>query len=275
MRTTIQKNNSASPRGNRAVSILSFVTAIAIVITAIALAVACIHLYKTGGSDPYTRERAGAYLTVLLPFTLTCLLLVIALGVTCVVFGTEDKKPANKISSATLLKITKAKLASKEISETAKAATKKEQRMRKVWFSTLAAAILLLSAAVLIFALANTDSYTIENCTDKAAYIAVIASIAFVLAGALAYVCVTLADASYKRENAVLRAELAAAKAAGTAEADGDAALEKRSGHYVYILRGVILVAAVVFIILGITNGSMNDVLGKAVQICTECIGLG
>lgn len=275
MRTTIQKNNSASPRGNRAVSILSFVTAIAIVITAIALAVACIHLYKTGGSDPYTRERAGEYLTVLLPFTLTCLALVVALGVVSVIFGAEDKRLANKISAATMLKITKAKLASKEISETAKAATKKEQRMRKVWFSTLAAAILLLSATVLIFALANTDSYTIENCTDKAAYIAVIASIAFVLAGALAYVCATLADASYKRENAVLRAELAAVKAAGTAEADGDASLEKRSGHYVYILRGAILIAAVVFIILGITNGSMNDVLGKAVQICTECIGLG
>ncbi|MBR2328874.1 MAG: thioredoxin [Clostridia bacterium] len=42
-----------------------------------------------------------------------------------------------------------------------------------------------------------------------------------------------------------------------------------------YIVRGAVLICAVVLIILGISNGSMNDVLGKAVQICTECIGLG
>ena len=275
MQTSIQKNNNTSPC-SKAIKILSVATAVAIVITAIALAVACIHLYKTGGSDPYTRERAGEYLTVLLPFTLTCLALVVALGVVSVIFGVEDKKRANKISAVTMLKITKSKLGSTEISEGARAASQKEQKMRKVWFSILAAAVLLLSAAVLIFALADTNSYTIENCTDKAAYVAIIASVAFVLAGALAYVCMTLADASYKRELEIMRAELAAAKTAGKAIAeDSDADLEKRCGHYVYILRGAILVAAVVFIILGITNGSMNDVLGKAVQICTECIGLG
>ena len=107
MQTTIQKNNITSPRKDRALKILSIVTAAAIVITAIALAVACIHLYKTGGSDPYTRERAGEYLTVLLPFTLTCLALVVALGVVSVIFGAEDKRLANKISAAAMLKITK------------------------------------------------------------------------------------------------------------------------------------------------------------------------
>ena len=28
-------------------------------------------------------------------------------------------------------------------------------------------------------------------------------------------------------------------------------------------------------ILLGILNGGMADVLGKAIRICTECIGLG
>ena len=28
-------------------------------------------------------------------------------------------------------------------------------------------------------------------------------------------------------------------------------------------------------IVAGIVNGSMNDVLQKAIRICTECIGLG
>ncbi len=40
-------------------------------------------------------------------------------------------------------------------------------------------------------------------------------------------------------------------------------------------LRTAVLVCALVFLVLGALNGGANDVLGKAVMICTECIGLG
>ena len=39
--------------------------------------------------------------------------------------------------------------------------------------------------------------------------------------------------------------------------------------------RVAIAVAAVILIILGVTNGGMRDVLVKAQKICMECIGLG
>ncbi|MCR5304207.1 MAG: thioredoxin [Lachnospiraceae bacterium] len=32
---------------------------------------------------------------------------------------------------------------------------------------------------------------------------------------------------------------------------------------------------AVICIIAGILNGSMHDVLAKAILVCTECVGLG
>ena len=41
------------------------------------------------------------------------------------------------------------------------------------------------------------------------------------------------------------------------------------------LIRRVLLVAAVIFIVLGVQNGSMKDVLVKAIRICTECVGLG
>ncbi len=41
------------------------------------------------------------------------------------------------------------------------------------------------------------------------------------------------------------------------------------------ILRIALLVLACVLIVAGVFNGSANDVFGKAVNICTECIGLG
>ena len=43
----------------------------------------------------------------------------------------------------------------------------------------------------------------------------------------------------------------------------------------VLILRAALLAAAVVFIAIGIINGSAYDVFSKAVNICTECVGLG
>ena len=50
---------------------------------------------------------------------------------------------------------------------------------------------------------------------------------------------------------------------------------EKISRRIMIAVRAVLLVASVVFIIEGITNGGLSDVLIKAINICTECIGLG
>jgi len=40
-------------------------------------------------------------------------------------------------------------------------------------------------------------------------------------------------------------------------------------------IRVILILAAMVFIVMGILNGSAKDVLYKAINICTECIGLG
>ena len=41
------------------------------------------------------------------------------------------------------------------------------------------------------------------------------------------------------------------------------------------IVRLIVLAAALIMIVAGIFNGSMHDVLMKAIMICTECVGLG
>ncbi len=41
------------------------------------------------------------------------------------------------------------------------------------------------------------------------------------------------------------------------------------------LIRGIVLAIAVIFLVLGICNKGYDDVLGKAIKICTECIGLG
>ena len=62
-----------------------------------------------------------------------------------------------------------------------------------------------------------------------------------------------------------------------TAVADLYGRWKALSNHKYFILgvRIAIAVFAVTFIILGIVNGNMRAILIKAINICTECIGLG
>ena len=58
------------------------------------------------------------------------------------------------------------------------------------------------------------------------------------------------------------------------------AMLQKRAGllkadSSIGLQRLILLVIAAVFILLGVINGGWYDVLVKAINICTECIGLG
>lgn len=40
-------------------------------------------------------------------------------------------------------------------------------------------------------------------------------------------------------------------------------------------IRTAIIFMAVIFIVIGFTQGGFNDTLNKGIRICMECIGLG
>ena len=97
--------------------------------------------------------------------------------------------------------------------------------------------------------------------------------------GALS-VCLILRDKSILRETEAAREII---KSSDRQKIQDETALKdmmqtsenKKAGKGVMILRLGILLTAVVLIVMGIMNGSAQDVLNKAVVICTECIGLG
>ena len=86
-----------------------------------------------------------------------------------------------------------------------------------------------------------------------------------------------LRHASVARETVAVKAALAAGK--GIAKPAEKVNVDKKKltedPRIVWGIRGLILAVGVLFIVLGIFNGGMADVLGKAIRICTECIGLG
>ena len=86
------------------------------------------------------------------------------------------------------------------------------------------------------------------------------------LAIAVLSVCLLLRDKSLERETNLAKNCKKEAISSKTAAS---------SGKTVMIVRFAVLAAAMLCIILGMFNGSMRDVLYKAINICTECIGLG
>ena len=86
-----------------------------------------------------------------------------------------------------------------------------------------------------------------------------------------------LAVASGMRERVVLR-ETEAAQAQLKAEKEAGVRPEPKASprrRGMGALQIALIVAAVGFIIAGVFNGSARDVLYKAINICTECVGLG
>jgi len=53
------------------------------------------------------------------------------------------------------------------------------------------------------------------------------------------------------------------------------ARLAECNGKRTNIVRLALFAVAVLLVVLGVTNGGTRDVLIKAINICTECIGLG
>ncbi len=58
-------------------------------------------------------------------------------------------------------------------------------------------------------------------------------------------------------------------------ETERDVQAEAAKAKKLHIVKIAVLIAAVIFVIAGIRNGSMEDTLIKAINICTECVGLG
>lgn len=88
-------------------------------------------------------------------------------------------------------------------------------------------------------------------------------------------VCFVALAVYSKLESDSLVREMSELKALGGKSALDTTGKTQDNRTVVLCIRIAVAVIAVTFIALGIINGGANDVLQKAIRICTECIGLG
>ena len=246
----------------------------------------------------YTREKAAAALMPILPL----FLLSFAMTVYGLVKGIEDEKadkPVQDVERARDLVCARVAQPSEEMAKE-RALQKKLQLGGWIGFAVCMIPILLYITNGAHFAL--TDAEGLDH--------SIVSMVAFVVPWTvigLACLVVTtvLQGRSIQREAdaaTALMKEAAAAKAAQAAKAGAESAKTagapsagaesakapsaSKAAAPLYntspetdrrriLIRRVLLVAAVIFVVLGVQNGSMKDVLVKAIRICTECVGLG
>lgn len=235
------------------------------VIAGLCLMAACLGIYTSGGQQVYTPEKVSqAFSYIALPVYL-CLILMLGSAVLAVIFPQPEASAAGlqpEMLRQRLANRVDLSLCEESLARQILALRKQRQRNRGVSIGLL----LLCSVLFLAYALSphRFPSSGINAAIGKA--------VAVLLASLMIPFCFSLwaarqAKRSTAREIALLKSVPEKTKVT--------AAPQPPSGKTVTAARWVILGAAVVILIYGFLAGGTADVLTKAVNICTECVGLG
>lgn len=251
-------NGTASVHRRRFGIVLSAV----IILAGLCLMVSCAGIYFSGGEEPYSREAvAAAFSPIAIPVYL-CLAMILAGAVLQLI----RPLPAEKVVSVRQHSVLLRRAAARADLENCDAALKEQilaERSRRRKQSMVCAAALILCAAIfLIHALngSNFHNSDINGSMIRAMWVLVPC---LVIAFGVCIATVRARCAGMSRETELLKQcpkkETAAETATGSAQ----------NMKYVLLLAGIAL------LVFGFCTGGTADVLTKAVNICTECIGLG
>lgn len=254
----------------RAARVMRWILTAATVAVCLLLCWQAIDIYLTGNSPDnfsapgvriapvYTREVVGERLRALSP-ALFAYLALAAGGLVLQAAGGEKGKGSNPFQAEERLRIARARAA--EIP----AEAREEQRRRRN-IRLAAGAVMLCCGAAGGAYLLNGDNFSDLNLEPVVGrmmlHVCPWAAVALAAAAAASVLC----GRSALREIDLLKT--------APRKEDGPAAPPEKP-NVLPVLRAVLYAAAILLIALGVSNGGLWDVLVKAVNICTECIGLG
>lgn len=242
--------------------IYSILLSIVLIVSGICLIAACISIYQLG-NDPYTPETVANAFAGITWAIYPCLLLIFGGFILDIFFPAPKAKGAAQKQYDGILK----KLYEKTDPGNDPAICK-EQRTRRL-HKCIAAG--LFAAGSMVFLLygtnaSNFDSSDITGSVIRAMYwLLPCMAIPFLYAVFTAFYC----KASMRREIELVKQHIATGAAAPISTQ------KKPVMNPFAKLRWVLLAVAVVFLVYGFIAGGTEDVLTKAVNICTECVGLG
>ena len=261
---------------------LGVATSVLLVVTGILFIISCYSIYKTGAS-PFTRESiSAAFSRIAIPGWVT-VAMVIFDAIAWLFLDEEAEKLKGKRTDALVLAKLKETKRMENSHETV-AGIEREESLRRVLGYVNAALIALGSTLPLIYLLnpanfpAISGEYNSEIARGMLVYLAALTPV-FIYEIIYVIIC----DRSLKKEIELYRSLPKGEnveKVENTAKSGGvlskiSALFAENEKELVLGARIALVICGVSFVIAGVLNGGMSDVLQKAIKICTECIGLG
>lgn len=238
-----------------------------IILAGLCLMGACVDIYRSG-DQPFSREAVAAHFAPICAPVYLCAALIFGGFVLDLALPVESKKRPPMKQEALILKRLQEKTDLNLCDETLRGAVYAEQKKRRIRrFLTLG--LLALGAAVFLVYVSSGERFQMPDINGS------MVRAMTVLAPCMAVPCGYAIYAAFSNRNSV-QAEIALLKTA-PAEAKKVPAPspEKSPKNRTGIIRCVILAVAAGLLLYGYFTGGTMDVLTKAINICTECVGLG
>jgi len=248
--------------------IYGILLSLSLVVAAVLLIVACVGIYRAGGNPVFSREKvAAAFAPIAIPVYLA-VALTVGGAVLHLLLPAEAVRLRANVAPETAL----ARLYSRAtLTEEQQAAVKKEQRMRCLHIFLTAVLVLAGTMVFLVYAL-NGAHFPLPDRIKEELNSAMIQAMWWLLpcvAVPMGYGIFTVFYCRRSRQR-----ELSIVKSADLSAKGEDAPAVKRA-FPVTAVRLALLGAGLLMLGYGFATGGIADVLTKAVNICTECIGLG
>ena len=238
-------------------------------------AVSDIYFGAEEGAQIFTRENMNAHLFPCLIVFCVWVAAVIAGFVLSVVLPLQEKRKFKQAPEKTFARL-KTRMPQGEGDEYRKnlAQVAKAEKIRLIVWCVCAAVCVALGVTVLCYVFDPTHFET----TDFNAAVLNMAKLALpcVAVGFLCCIAAAIVEReSAKRALPYLKNMIAAGGKPLVSEQERAVALQKYEGRVLLGVRIAVAVIGVALLVWGIFNGGADDVFIKAINICTECIGLG
>lgn len=241
--------------------ILGILLSISIMVSGLCLMIQCVLIYNSG-DKPYSRDAvAQAFGKISIPVLLCIGLIVLTFIYSFLVEDICFKQSAYKNTSFALKALTR----KRDIADNAD--VRRERKLRKTHGVVLAVLLFAGFGCFFIYALnpANFHQSEINASMIKAI---IVFCICIIIPFVYSIICVFINEKSRQRELMIMReiiknapVKLSDAKTAGN--------------NSLVIIKTAALIICAGIILYGLLSGGTADVLTKAINICTECIGLG
>jgi hypothetical protein len=262
------------------------VLSLLVITLGILLIVSCLDIYHSG-PRPFSVESVSEHFAdIALPFYL-CLIWALGGFVLALALPLEKSRLKAAVSPQETLRRLSTKLDAAKQPDGIR-----RERVLRLVLICVNAVLYFIGATLSLIYLLNKANFPAQNANAEILNGALAVGINLALPFALSVALCFINKASVKREIMYVKQEIVEQSHAKIEKAIRNEVVEqgnispapitkeksffaKREKEILLVVRCAVLVIGLAFVIVGMVNGGMADVVQKAIKICTECIGLG